>query len=63
MHGTYDSAMNKLTLGKGHLISQASSFVDLGVKVKKELPRSVTEIAEIDTAVSEEDASHKEKAL
>jgi DNA recombination protein RmuC len=48
-HGTYGDAMNKLTLGKGNLISQASRFVELGVKVKKTLPKSVTQIAEIDS--------------
>jgi len=31
--------MNKLTQGNGNLIRQASSFVDLGVKVKKTMPR------------------------
>jgi DNA recombination protein RmuC len=54
VHGTYGDAMSKLTLGKGNLISQASRFVELGVKVKKALPKSVTEIAEIETAVDPE---------
>ena len=54
VHSTYDEAMKKLTLGKGNLISQASRFVELGVKVKKALPKSVTEIAEIETAVDAE---------
>lgn len=45
---TYDDAMKKLTHGKGNLISQAQQFVDLGVKVKKELPKSITENAEIE---------------
>ncbi len=45
---TYDSAMNKLSSGHGNLVRQASSFVDLGVKVKKTLPRSLTEQAGID---------------
>ena len=43
---TYQDAMNKLTLGKGNLIRQAESFVELGVKVKKEMPRSLSTIAE-----------------
>lgn len=47
---TYDSVMNKLTLGNGNLIRQTSSFVDLGVKVKKNLPKSVTEKAGMDDA-------------
>ena len=45
VHATYDGVMNKLTLGNGNLIRQASSFVDLGVKVKKTLPKSITEQA------------------
>ena len=46
--GTYDNAMNTLTRGRGNLISQANRFVELGVRVKKELPRSITEQAEVD---------------
>jgi len=42
---TYDGVMNKLTTGHGNLVRQASSFVDLGVKVKKTLPKSLTEQA------------------
>lgn len=44
---TYEGVMNKLTLGNGNLIRQASSFVELGVKVKKTLPKSLTEQAGI----------------
>lgn len=43
---TYDGAMNKLTQGRGNLISQAQQLTELGVQVKKELPRGVTEQAE-----------------
>lgn len=43
---TYDGAMNSLTRGRGNLISQASKFVELGVRVKKELPRTITEQAD-----------------
>ncbi|MGO1658471.1 MAG: DNA recombination protein RmuC [Marinobacter sp.] len=46
---TYDSAMNTLTRGRGNLISQANRFVELGVRVKKELPKAVTDQAEVDT--------------
>ena len=46
VHSSYDVAMNKLTLGKGNLIRQAESFVDLGVKVKKEMPKSISDLAE-----------------
>ncbi len=45
---TYDNVMNKLTLGQGNLIRQASSFEELGVKVKKKLPKSVTDSAGLD---------------
>ena len=44
---TYAAAMNKLCQGRGNLISQASRFVDLGVKVKKTLPATVMERAEL----------------
>ena len=52
--GTYDNAMNTLTRGRGNLISQANRFVELGVRVKKELPRSITEQAEVDADDSDE---------
>lgn len=48
VHTSYDSAMKKLVTGRGSLVSIANKFVDLGVKVKKELPGSVTEMAEIE---------------
>lgn len=43
---TYDAVMNKLTTGQGNLVRQADSFVELGVKVKRRLPKSVTERSE-----------------
>ncbi|MFZ2311532.1 MAG: DNA recombination protein RmuC [Methylobacter sp.] len=49
VHTTYDGVMNKLTHGRGNLINQASSFVELGVKVKKNFPKSITEQAGIDS--------------
>jgi len=49
VHTTYDGVMNKLTQGHGNLIRQASSFVDLGVKVKKTIPKNITEQAGIET--------------
>ncbi len=49
VHMTYDSVMNKLTRGNGNLIRQASSFVDLGVKVKKTMPKNITEQAGVET--------------
>ncbi|GGY70718.1 DNA recombination protein RmuC [Marinobacter zhanjiangensis] len=65
---TYDGAMNTLTRGRGNLISQASKFVELGVRVKKELPRTITDQADAggeddDVAVElnpeEEDSSNQ----
>lgn len=47
--GTYDNAMNTLTRGRGNLISQANRFVELGVRVKKELPKSILDQAEVDS--------------
>ena len=35
---SYDKAINKLSQGRGNLLSQAARFPDLGVKVKEELP-------------------------
>ncbi|WP_411727888.1 DNA recombination protein RmuC [Methyloglobulus sp.] len=49
VHGTYDGVMNKLTQGNGNLIRQASSFVDLGVKVKKSFPKNISDQAGIET--------------
>jgi len=46
VQGSYDNAMNKLTSGRGNLIKQASDFVELGVKVKKDLPKSITDLSE-----------------
>ena len=48
VHTTYDGVMNKLTRGNGNLIRQASSFVDLGVKVKKTMPKNITEQAGVE---------------
>ncbi|MDX1754671.1 MAG: DNA recombination protein RmuC [Marinobacter sp.] len=48
VQGTYDGAMNTLTRGRGNLVSQANRFVELGVRVKKELPKSILDQAEVD---------------
>ncbi|MEQ1558075.1 MAG: DNA recombination protein RmuC [Methyloglobulus sp.] len=48
VHTTYDGVMNKLTQGNGNLIRQASSFVDLGVKVKKSFPKHISNQAGIE---------------
>ena len=38
---TYDRAMNKLSRGRGNLVSQASCFPELGIQVKKEIAREL----------------------
>ena len=40
---SYDSAMKRLSTGKGNLIKQAQQFVELGVEVKKPLPIELIE--------------------
>ncbi len=44
---SYEAALLRLTRGRGNLIAQAEQLRDLGVQVKKELPRTVTDQAEI----------------
>ncbi len=41
----YETAMNKISRGRGNLISQAGSFPDLGVRVKRRFPDSLTKDA------------------
>ncbi len=45
---TYDGIVNKLSSGSGNLLRQASAFEELGVKVKKKLPKSLTEQMQAD---------------
>ena len=45
-HSTYHSAFIKLTRGRGNLVAQAEQLRDLGVQIKKELPKSITDIAD-----------------
>ncbi|MDC0663817.1 DNA recombination protein RmuC [Marinobacter sp. SS21] len=54
--GTYDGAMNTLTRGRGNLVSQANRFVELGVRVKKELPKSILDQAEVDVDAGDDEA-------
>ncbi len=60
--GTYDSAMNTLTRGRGNLISQANRFVELGVRVKKELPKGILDQAEVDAGDTPEDRERQPEA-
>ncbi|MGZ5028468.1 MAG: DNA recombination protein RmuC, partial [Methylobacter sp.] len=49
---TYDDMRSKLSQGRGNLINQAGSFVELGVKVKRTFPKSITEQAGLDSEES-----------
>lgn len=40
---SYDRAVNKLSRGRGNLVSQARNFPGLGVQTKKEIPKSFLE--------------------
>jgi DNA recombination protein RmuC len=55
VHNTYDGVMNKLTQGQGNLIRQASSFVDLGVKIKKTFPKNIADQAGIEAMDTDEE--------
>jgi len=55
VQGTYEGVMNKLTLGNGNLIRQANSFLELGVKVKKSLPKHINQQAGIEEDSDEND--------
>ncbi|WP_257254921.1 MULTISPECIES: DNA recombination protein RmuC [unclassified Endozoicomonas] len=50
--GTYDDAMGTLKHGRGNLISQADQFLNLGVRVKKELPRQTLETADLGSDIA-----------
>jgi len=45
-HATYDTAFLKLTRGRGNLVAHAEQLRELGVQIKKELPKSITDIAD-----------------
>ena len=48
VQGTYDKAWGQLKEGRGNLILQAQKFKDLGVRTKKEIPKSVVDTAELE---------------
>lgn len=50
-NASYDLAMKKLSSGQGNLIKQAKDFVDLGVKVKKEMPSELADKAELELSL------------
>ena len=45
---TYDGIVNKLSTGNGNLLRQASAFEELGVKVKKKLPKHLQGQADLE---------------
>jgi DNA recombination protein RmuC len=47
-HATYDATLLKLTRGRGNLIAHAEQLRDLGVQIKKEMPKSILDISELD---------------
>ncbi len=47
-HSTYDSALLKLTQGRGNLVAQAEQLKELGIQVKRDIPASITDLAELD---------------
>ncbi|MFT5114347.1 MAG: DNA recombination protein RmuC [Parasphingorhabdus sp.] len=46
---SYDSAMNKLSSGRGNLVRQAQDFVDMGIRVKQKLPDHLVENDEMES--------------
>jgi DNA recombination protein RmuC len=54
---TYQSALGKITSGKGNLVSQVERFRELGAKVKKPLSRKVLKRAEADPETESPDPS------
>lgn len=58
VQGSYETAMNKLTQGKGNVVRQASSFVELGVKIKKPIPKSMMEYSDEGLEISDEEKSN-----
>ena len=44
---TYHEAINKLSQGKGNLINQAQQLKELGIKVKKEIPKTILEQSDL----------------
>ena len=54
---SYDGALNKLTHGQGNLVRQAQGFVELGVKVKKQLPKNILDEASLNDVTALEDQS------
>ena len=52
LQNSYDSAMTRLTQGRGNLISKVERFPQMGVKVKKEIPKSIKDLADIEESIT-----------
>jgi len=48
LQGSYDSAMTRLSQGRGNLVSKVQNFPKMGVKVKKVIPCSILDNADLD---------------
>ncbi len=59
VQGTYDKAWSQLKEGRGNLISQAHKFKDLGVRMKKDMPKQVLETAELEFTEQESERLQK----
>lgn len=51
---TYDGVLNKLTKGRGNLISQAVQLENMGVYMKKALPKDIIKQSEMEQSHSED---------
>lgn len=49
LQSSYDTAMTRLSRGRGNLISRVENFPQMGVKVRKSIPESIASRADIDT--------------
>lgn len=45
---TYDTAMKRLSQGRGNIVNQATELVKLGVKVKKEFPQQILDTSSME---------------
>jgi DNA recombination protein RmuC len=59
---TYDGARRKLSEGQGNLVRQAETFRELGVKVRKALPRSFVDDADGEDALDTTEAGDADDA-
>lgn len=47
--GAYDSAINKLSTGKGNLVKSSQDLLKLGIKASKSISKDLTDRSELDT--------------